>query len=282
MDIVDTAVYDAFGKVLGDIDTGTAQAETSPDPVGFGGQFGYYTDAETGLVCLTHRYYDGKAGRFVNRDPIGYKGGMNLYGFCGNNPVNMSDPSGFSPVGDAASVVGLVPGPVGMAANLVSAVDSAAEGDYVGAGLSVLGEIPALGELATGAKIARAAYRLRKAEKAAVEGKTFITYVIKNEKKEVVYVGKTHGAGTPRQVLNTRMRRGHDHYFPEQGDTADVIAQQSNKHANAGAEDVWYEYHRINGANLRNSNAPLDFGRRSRRIKSIRNIKAYSDDLRMP
>lgn len=82
-DNVDTAVYDGFGQVLGDIDTGTAQAETYQDPVGFGGQFGYYTDAETGLVCLTHRYYDGKTGRFVNRDPIGYRGGINLYGFMG-------------------------------------------------------------------------------------------------------------------------------------------------------------------------------------------------------
>ncbi len=34
-------------------------------------------------------------GRFVTRDPIGYKGGINLYGFCGNNPVNDSDPSGY-------------------------------------------------------------------------------------------------------------------------------------------------------------------------------------------
>jgi len=36
-------------------------------------------------------------GRFVTRDPIGYKGGINLYGFAGNNPVNESDPSGFAP-----------------------------------------------------------------------------------------------------------------------------------------------------------------------------------------
>ena len=224
-------------------------------------------------------------GRFVTRDPIGYKGGLNLYGFTGNNPVNESDPSGFSEAGDVAGVVGLVPGPIGEAANLASGLDSLHEGDYLGAALSLGGEVPGLGEIATGAKILRAANRLRKAERAAKDAQkaeTFITYAIRNERKEVVYVGKTRGVGSPEQVLKTRMRRGHDHYFPEQGDVPEVIAQQGNKHANAGAEDVWYEYHRLNGAKLRNGNSPLDFGRLSRRTKSIRNIKAYSDDLRMP
>ena len=62
--------------------------------VGFGGQYGYYTDRETGLLCLTHRYYDPGTGRFINRDPIGYEGGVNLYGFAGGNPVNRIDPNG--------------------------------------------------------------------------------------------------------------------------------------------------------------------------------------------
>ena len=62
--------------------------------MGFGGQWGYYRDYTTGLYLLTHRYYDAGAGRFVTRDPIGYKGGINLYGFAGNNPVNRMDPEG--------------------------------------------------------------------------------------------------------------------------------------------------------------------------------------------
>ena len=63
----------------------------------FGGQFGYYSDFGTGLLCLTHRYYDPGTGKFINRDPIGYGGGMNLYGYADGNPVNESDPSGFDP-----------------------------------------------------------------------------------------------------------------------------------------------------------------------------------------
>ena len=63
--------------------------------MGFGGQYGYYTDRETGLVLMGHRYYDPGTGRFLTRDPIGYGGGMNLYGFADGNPVNESDPDGF-------------------------------------------------------------------------------------------------------------------------------------------------------------------------------------------
>ena len=73
------------------------------DPAGFGGQFGYYTDTETGLLCLTHRYYDPGTGKFINRDPIGYAGGANLYGFCTGNPVNESDPNGTDALDDTSN-----------------------------------------------------------------------------------------------------------------------------------------------------------------------------------
>ena len=80
----------------------------SYDPVGFGGQYGYYHDFQ-GRYLLGHRYYDSYTGRFVTRDPIGYGGGINLYGFTGNNPVNRSDPSGFEPAikGDPDDPTGL-------------------------------------------------------------------------------------------------------------------------------------------------------------------------------
>ncbi len=40
------------------------------------------------------RYYDPSTGRFLQRDPIGIRGGLNVYGYCGNNPVSRIDPSG--------------------------------------------------------------------------------------------------------------------------------------------------------------------------------------------
>jgi hypothetical protein len=38
--------------------------------------------------------YDPATGRWLSKDPIGISGGLNLYAFCGNDPVNYVDPSG--------------------------------------------------------------------------------------------------------------------------------------------------------------------------------------------
>lgn len=37
------------------------------------------------------RYYSPSQGRFLGRDPIEEKGGLQLYGFCGNNSINLWD-----------------------------------------------------------------------------------------------------------------------------------------------------------------------------------------------
>jgi RHS repeat-associated protein len=55
---------------------------------------GYFFDVETGLYQVRARYYDPSLSRFINRDPIGYNGGMNLYAYCGGNPINATDPMG--------------------------------------------------------------------------------------------------------------------------------------------------------------------------------------------
>ena len=47
------------------------------------------------MLC-THRFYDTNVGRFITRDPLGYAGGLNLYSYTQNNPVNCIDPLGTS------------------------------------------------------------------------------------------------------------------------------------------------------------------------------------------
>ncbi|MEN6457700.1 MAG: RHS repeat-associated core domain-containing protein, partial [Thermoguttaceae bacterium] len=51
-------------------------------------------DPATDLYYYRARYYDAALERFVSRDPIGFKGGMNLYGYVGDMPLIATDPSG--------------------------------------------------------------------------------------------------------------------------------------------------------------------------------------------
>jgi len=50
-----------------------------------------YYDWETGLYYYGYRYYSPIIGRWLSSDPIGENGGVNLYGFVGNNPIRRAD-----------------------------------------------------------------------------------------------------------------------------------------------------------------------------------------------
>ena len=64
---------------------------------------GYFFDNETSLYYLNARYYDPKLGRFISPDTLsilddtmGEINGLNLYMYCGNNPVNRFDQNGYA------------------------------------------------------------------------------------------------------------------------------------------------------------------------------------------
>ncbi len=61
------------------------------NPFGFSTQ---YTDNETDLVYYGYRYYSPALGRWMSRAPIEERGGLNLYGFVNNDPVNKWDTLG--------------------------------------------------------------------------------------------------------------------------------------------------------------------------------------------
>ena len=102
--VLSTQTFDAYGNRL--------STDGNTDPyAGYRGQSGYYTDWETGtstsaLELLTFRYYDPSTGRFITRDPIGYKGGGNAYEYCSNGPTGKTDPEGLYPVPPIGSALG--------------------------------------------------------------------------------------------------------------------------------------------------------------------------------
>lgn len=82
---------------------------------------GYYYDTETGYYYLQSRYYDPSICRFINSDipeiagmSKGISAGTNLFAYCNNKPINLSDPTGEFPVQIViGALIGAVLGAVG-------------------------------------------------------------------------------------------------------------------------------------------------------------------------
>jgi RHS repeat-associated protein len=64
---------------------------SAPDTFAYTGQ---RIDPESGLYYYRARHYSPLLGRFLQPDPIRYRGGLNLYAYVGNDPLNATDPNG--------------------------------------------------------------------------------------------------------------------------------------------------------------------------------------------
>jgi RHS repeat-associated protein len=85
--ISDTALYDAWGGIL-------VRAGTTKNPFLYVGRLGYYYDEATGLYQIRARDLWALIARWLSVDPIGYRGGSNIYRYCGYSPLTRTDPSG--------------------------------------------------------------------------------------------------------------------------------------------------------------------------------------------
>ncbi|MGJ8697842.1 MAG: RHS repeat domain-containing protein [Verrucomicrobiaceae bacterium] len=77
--------YDGFGNKVMEYGAWSAEERI---------RYGFSTkpeDVETGLLYYGYRYYDPVTGRWPSRDPIGERGGINLYGMVGNDALNWWD-----------------------------------------------------------------------------------------------------------------------------------------------------------------------------------------------
>jgi len=129
---------DAFGFIAPNID---------PDGNGSGDYLnlrfaGQIADTETGVFYNLNRDYDQSAGRYLQSDPIGLDGGINIYSYVYNNPVNYFDRDGLTPEGAAAggaigsAVGGVIGGIVGAGGGILVAPGVGT----VGGGLAGIGQ----------------------------------------------------------------------------------------------------------------------------------------------
>jgi RHS repeat-associated protein len=80
-------VFDPFGEEV-------AIAGLAAMPLRFPGQ---YADEETGYSYNYFRDYDPAMGRYVQPDPVGLTGDLNLYAYVGSNPLARMDAKGLQP-----------------------------------------------------------------------------------------------------------------------------------------------------------------------------------------
>jgi RHS repeat-associated protein len=123
--VTSTYLTDLLGSTVALTDSaGVVQTSYGYDPYGGTTQTGAANDNPyqftgrqndgTGLYYYRARYYNPNWGRFINEDPIGLAGGINLYAYVGGAPTMYRDPSGkLLPV-----VTGFIGGIAGFAGNL--------------------------------------------------------------------------------------------------------------------------------------------------------------------
>jgi RHS repeat-associated protein len=86
--VTDSYAYSPFGELL-------RRTGNSRSPFTYVGEYGVHDDSGN-LYLMGRRHYDASLGRFLQRDPIGHNGGVNLYAYVSNDPVSRIDPSGLA------------------------------------------------------------------------------------------------------------------------------------------------------------------------------------------
>src|SRR5438270_12157629 len=76
--------YDPYGR-------STTVLATTPTDFNF---TGFYHHSKSNLDLAVYRAYDPDLGRWLNRDPIAEKGGLNLYAYVNNSPLMRLDTRG--------------------------------------------------------------------------------------------------------------------------------------------------------------------------------------------
>ncbi len=251
--------YDAWGSLLA-ADGSMASTLGKTNPLRYRG---YAYDTETGLYYLQSRYYNPEMGRWINADSViagagGAVQGYNLFAYCFNNPVNMSDPTGNWPQWSTIfAVVAVAAAAVAVVAVTVATCGAAAPALAVASG-GIIGGISA-GAAATAASVATGAMIVAGVSTAAAVTSAVVektvekatkrnnsVYVLKDDAGTVQYVGRTNNVD--------RRRRAHSANPARAGLRMEVIASGLNLSESRALEQAAMAYyHTINTANKMNN-----------------------------
>ena len=204
-----TLIADSLGSIVGSLASSTG-ALTKAGFQTYGvststanNTFGYTGAriATSGLVDMRARFYSPTIGRFLSADPIGTSGGVNLYAYVGNDPLNFTDPSGLAREGFGQGL--------GYGSNPFSVFDNEARQNVQNIATNgsagrvtgfVLGET--VGGLAAGFALAAPQIRLGAAvERAAVSRLGDLTATETNTIQSIV-----NQAGRPLEVVGSAAR----------------------------------------------------------------------------
>jgi RHS repeat-associated protein len=203
-----------------------------PNPRGFVGG----TTEPDGLVHLGARMYDPTTGRFTSDDEVTDADNpeqINGYAYAYNSPLTYSDPDGrwgfksfLHKVASVASVVSIIPGPIGSIAAGVAAVAYAGSGDWKNAAIMVAGIAAAA--VGAGAAVLAAKVAIRGAKVVRTAAKA---YQMSRKMAKVARLGR-YGEKAARIVKNTRripsIVKGRYHIPDEIDDVRKIVHEVKN------------------------------------------------------
>ncbi|CAN7656590.1 RHS repeat-associated core domain-containing protein [Bosea sp. LjRoot9] len=196
---------------------------------------GQRIDPETGLYYYRARMYAPALGRFLQPDPIGTQGGLNLYAYVGNDPLNATDPSGAVVEFTSTSNSLLLGGAIALPS--------------VRGGAIALPEALGIGGAATvGALMLPLALSGDTVTKADSAQYVYVTYTRANPVTQQVYSGRTSGFANPvdplqLQALATQRAYGQP-ILNSEGFSLPILDQATNNYgAIRGREQQLIDYY---------------------------------------
>lgn len=210
--VTDRWTYAPYGAVA-------SHSGSADTPFQFNGEMGVQTDA-SGLLHMRARYCNPRLMRFLNADPIGFKGGLNWYASFDNNPISKTDPTGhFGIVG--AAVGGVIGGIAGGTVAYftggdwkAAAVGGAVSGALIGSGAGIIavavkaGTITTAGALGAGAVLGAGGGVIGNTVEQVAQGKS-LSQVSAKQQLVAGGVGALGGvAGSAATVVNQVAKNG--------------------------------------------------------------------------